>query len=68
MLAVTRRSLLLAAAAAPFVARAQSWPSGIIRIVAPFPPGGPDELRQFFEDQMRVWGAVVRDNGIKSDS
>jgi len=40
MLAVTRRSLLLAAVAAPFAARAQSWPSGTIRIVAPFPPGG----------------------------
>jgi tripartite-type tricarboxylate transporter receptor subunit TctC len=30
--------------------------------------GGPEELRQFFEDQMRIWGAVVRENGIKSDS
>jgi tripartite-type tricarboxylate transporter receptor subunit TctC len=30
--------------------------------------GGPDELRRFFEDQMRIWGAVVRENGIRSDS
>ena len=29
--------------------------------------GGPDELRSFFAEQMRVWGEVVRDNGIKAD-
>jgi len=39
----TRRSLLLAAAGTPLaalLARADDWPSGIIRIVVPFPPGG----------------------------
>ena len=35
-----RRALLAAALAAPTPARAQSWPSGPIRIMAPFPPGG----------------------------
>jgi tripartite-type tricarboxylate transporter receptor subunit TctC len=30
----------LGAIAAPFVARAQSWPSGVIKIVVPYPPGG----------------------------
>ncbi len=30
--------------------------------------GGPEELRRFFDDQMRIWGTVVRENGIKSDS
>ena len=37
---LTRRSLIAGAAAAPFAARAQGWPSGILRIVAPFPAGG----------------------------
>jgi tripartite-type tricarboxylate transporter receptor subunit TctC len=40
---LARRSLLLGAAAAPFaaaLARAQTWPSGIIKIIVPFPPGG----------------------------
>src|SRR3954470_22996884 len=38
---LTRRALIFgAAAAAPLAARAQSWPSGIIRLIAPFPPGG----------------------------
>jgi tripartite-type tricarboxylate transporter receptor subunit TctC len=29
---------------------------------------GPDQFRAFFEEQMRIWGAVVRDNGIKADT
>jgi tripartite-type tricarboxylate transporter receptor subunit TctC len=29
---------------------------------------GPDQFRSFFEDQIRVWGAVVRENGIKADT
>lgn len=40
---LTRRGLAAAALLAPLapaVVRAQSWPSGTIRIVAPFPPGG----------------------------
>jgi tripartite-type tricarboxylate transporter receptor subunit TctC len=28
---------------------------------------GPDELRKFVSDQIRIWGAVVRDNNIKGD-
>ena len=41
---LTRRSLVLAGIAgpldAPFVAHAQSWPSGPVRIVIAYPPGG----------------------------
>jgi tripartite-type tricarboxylate transporter receptor subunit TctC len=38
----TRRSLVLGALAAPLAgkARADNWPSGIIKIIVPFPPGG----------------------------
>jgi tripartite-type tricarboxylate transporter receptor subunit TctC len=38
----TRRSLVLGTIAAPIAGqvRAQSWPSGIIKIIVPFPPGG----------------------------
>ncbi|MBS7811156.1 tripartite tricarboxylate transporter substrate binding protein [Roseococcus pinisoli] len=37
---VSRRALLAAPLAAPAVARAQSWPSGAIRIIVPFAAGG----------------------------
>jgi hypothetical protein len=40
---LTRRSFVMAATAAPWLARtapAQNWPSGIIKIIVPFPPGG----------------------------
>jgi tripartite-type tricarboxylate transporter receptor subunit TctC len=37
---LTRRVVVAAGVLAPFVARAQSWPSGTIRIVVPFPAGG----------------------------
>lgn len=40
MIHVTRRATIGALLAAPAVARAQSWPSGSIRIVVPFAPGG----------------------------
>lgn len=29
---------------------------------------GPDELRRFLSEQMKIWGAVVRENNIKADS
>jgi tripartite-type tricarboxylate transporter receptor subunit TctC len=40
MATLNRRSVVLAAMLAPFAARAQSWPSGSVRIIVPFPPGG----------------------------
>ncbi|MDB5590676.1 tripartite tricarboxylate transporter substrate-binding protein [Enterovirga sp.] len=30
--------------------------------------GAPAELQRFLENEMKVWGAVVRDNNIKADS
>jgi tripartite-type tricarboxylate transporter receptor subunit TctC len=29
--------------------------------------GGPEQLRAFFAEQMRIWGAVVRENNIKAE-
>ena len=29
---------------------------------------GPEDLQRFVETEMRVWGAVVRENNIKADS
>lgn len=40
MAKLSRRSVVAAAVFAPLVARAQSWPSGPIRIVVPYPAGG----------------------------
>jgi tripartite-type tricarboxylate transporter receptor subunit TctC len=37
---VSRRWILIGTLLAPLAARAQSWPSGPIRIIVPFPPGG----------------------------
>lgn len=37
---LTRRGTLTAAIAAPWAARAQTWPAQPIRIVVPYPPGG----------------------------
>ena len=30
--------------------------------------GGPDAQRQFLADQMKLWGPVVKEHNIKSDS
>jgi tripartite-type tricarboxylate transporter receptor subunit TctC len=40
VLNLNRRSLVIGAAVMPFAARAQNWPSGLVRIVVPFPAGG----------------------------
>ena len=37
---LTRRAVIAGTVLAPLVARAQTWPSGPIRIVVPFPAGG----------------------------
>ena len=65
---LTRRSLLIAAAAVPLVphgAGAQSWPSGPIRFIVPFPPGGStDALARVVQGgvQQRLGANVIIEN------
>ena len=65
---LTRRSVIIGAAAAPFVvpsAGAQSWPSGAIRIVIPFPPGGStDALARLVQTglQQRLGVNIIIEN------
>jgi tripartite-type tricarboxylate transporter receptor subunit TctC len=65
MLNLTRRSIVLAAVAAPFVARAQSWPSGTIKIVVPYPPGGStDAISRMVQPmlQQRLGANIIIEN------
>ncbi len=65
MVKLTRRSIMLGAMAAPFAARAQSWPSGTIRLIVPFPPGGSvDAVARLAQVglQQRLGVNVVVDN------
>ncbi|HYF08969.1 MAG TPA: tripartite tricarboxylate transporter substrate binding protein [Acetobacteraceae bacterium] len=39
-----RRTLLIGALALPAVARAQDWPTRPVRIIVPYPPGGPTDI------------------------
>lgn len=64
MPSITRRGLAAAALftpLAPSVLRAQTWPSGTIRIIAPFPPGGSvDALARLAQPVLeRSLGATV---------
>src|SRR3954454_3908772 len=63
---LTRRALILgAAAAAPLAARAQSWPSGVIRLIAPFPPGGSvDAIARLAQAglQQRLGATIIVEN------
>lgn len=64
----TRRSLVLAGISAPLVgtlARAQSWPSGPLRIVVAYPPGGStDAIMRLVQPglQQRLSTTVVIEN------
>jgi len=60
-----RRQLLAAPLLLPAAARAQTWPSGPIRLVAPFPPGGSvDTLARLLQQplQQRLGVPVVVEN------
>src|SRR6516225_12056644 len=66
---LTRRTLVLAGLtaplAAPFVARAQSWPSGPMRIVVAYPPGGStDAIMRLVQPglQQRLGHPIVIEN------
>jgi tripartite-type tricarboxylate transporter receptor subunit TctC len=41
---LTRRTMMLAAATAPFAAQAQSWPPATMKIVVPYPPAGSTDV------------------------
>jgi tripartite-type tricarboxylate transporter receptor subunit TctC len=69
MHALTRRAVLLGAAAAPFVissrADAQTWPAGTIRIVVPYPPAGStDVIARLVQNdlQQRLAATVIIEN------
>jgi tripartite-type tricarboxylate transporter receptor subunit TctC len=65
VLTLTRRSLVFGCVAAPFVAKAQGWPSGTIRIVVPFPPGGStDAIARLVQPtlQQRLGATIVIEN------
>src|SRR4051812_15423114 len=65
---LTRRTILLGAAAAPFAmsaSRAQGWPSGPIRLIIPFPPGGStDALARLVQTglQQRLGVNIIIEN------
>jgi len=67
---LTRRSVIMAGVAAPlvaapFVARAQSWPSGIIRLVVPYPPAGStDAMMRLVQPtlQQRLGATIIIEN------
>ena len=51
--------------AAPFAARAQNWPSGIIKIIVPFPPGGTvDPIARMVQPalQQKVKATLIVEN------
>jgi tripartite-type tricarboxylate transporter receptor subunit TctC len=68
LILLDRRKLILGAAAAAALARkaaAQSWPSGTIRLVVPFPPGGSvDAIARLIQPglQQRLNATVIVEN------
>src|SRR5471032_3444443 len=66
---LTRRTLVLGGIAAPLAAQvpaqAQTWPSGIIKIIVPFPPGGTtDPIARMVQPglQQRLGATLIIEN------
>ncbi|HEY6256837.1 MAG TPA: tripartite tricarboxylate transporter substrate binding protein [Xanthobacteraceae bacterium] len=65
MASLSRRSIMIGTLLAPLAARAQSWPSGPIRIIVPFPPGGSvDAVARFAQAGLgqRLGATVLVEN------
>ena len=66
---ISRRAIVLGAMTAPlaepFTAEAQNWPSGVIRIIVPFPPGGTtDPIARMVQPglQKRLGATLIVEN------
>ena len=66
---ISRRTLVLGGIAAPLAphgpAQAQTWPSGIIKIIVPFPPGGTtDPIARMVQPglQQRLGATLIIEN------
>ena len=62
---LTRRTLMLGAAAAPFVSRALAQSSNVTRIIVPFPPGGTvDPIARMVQPglQQRLGTTIIIEN------
>src|SRR4051812_21291459 len=65
MARITRRTLVLGAAAAPFAAHAQTSSSNIVKFIVPFPPGGTaDPIARMLQPglQQRLGTTVIIEN------
>jgi len=65
MARLTRRTVVAGAVLAPFSARAQSWPSGPIRIIVPYPAGGSvDQVARLAQSGLasRLGATIVIEN------
>jgi tripartite-type tricarboxylate transporter receptor subunit TctC len=66
---ISRRAIVLGAITAPLLgsleARAQTWPSGVIKIIVPFPPGGTtDPIARMVQPglQQRIGATFIVEN------
>ena len=65
MTRITRRTLVLGAAAAPFAAHAQTSSSNVLKFIVPFPPGGTaDPIARMLQPglQQRLGATVIIEN------
>jgi tripartite-type tricarboxylate transporter receptor subunit TctC len=65
MARLTRRAVIAGALVVPFVARAQEWPSGQMKLVVPFPAGGTlDAIARLVQPslQQRLGTTIIIEN------